>query len=149
MQMRQIGIVRNDITTQTDTNWGAVRSEILLDPDYRTGLAGLSEFSHAIVIFWMHESEWNPREHLTRRPRGRTDLSPVGIFAQRAKHRPNPIGITTVRILDVQGDSLTVVGLDAIDGTPVIDIKPYVPQFDRPESSHGPDWMNDIMKDYF
>ena len=72
-----------------------------------------------------------------------------GIFAQRAKHRPNPIGLTAVRIVGHDGNVLRVRGLDAIDGTPVLDIKPYVPVFDRVDGAVTPAWVDEIMKDYF
>ena len=73
----------------------------------------------------------------------------VGIFAQRAKHRPNPIGVTAVRLLEIRDSVLIVQGLDAIDGTPVVDIKPYVPAFDTAEDVSVPAWINTLMKNYF
>jgi tRNA (Thr-GGU) A37 N-methylase len=73
----------------------------------------------------------------------------VGIFAQRARHRPNPVGITAVRLLGIRGSTLTVQGLDAIDGTPVLDIKPYVPEFDRVPKPKVPGWMRKLLKGYF
>ncbi len=102
-----------------------------------------------MVIFLMHEATFSPATDLVRRPRGRADLPEVGIFAQRAKHRPNPIGLTAVRIVGREGRVLRVRGLDAIDGTPVLDIKPYVPAFDRVDGAKTPAWMDEIMKDYF
>jgi len=82
------------------------------------------------VVYWLHQADWQPKRDLLRRPQGREDMPLLGIFAQRAKHRPNPVGITTVRLLSVKDNVLTVRGLDAIDGTPVLDIKPYFPAFD-------------------
>jgi tRNA (Thr-GGU) A37 N-methylase len=73
----------------------------------------------------------------------------IGIFAQRAKHRPNPIGITSVQIVSVQENSLKVRGLDAIDGTPVLDIKPYFPIYDLKDTATTPQWVDILMKDYF
>ena len=73
----------------------------------------------------------------------------VGAFAQRAKHRPNPIGITAVEILAAEGNVLTVRGLDAIDGTPVLDIKPYLPAFDRVDDARVPAWIEKLMEGYF
>jgi tRNA-Thr(GGU) m(6)t(6)A37 methyltransferase TsaA len=73
----------------------------------------------------------------------------LGIFAQRAKHRPNPIGITAVQLLSVKDNIITVKGLDAIDGTPVIDIKPYFPQYDRVEKAKIPEWVSRLMVNYF
>ena len=73
----------------------------------------------------------------------------LGIFAQRAKHRPNPIGVTAVRLLGVDGNVLRVRGLDAIDGTPVLDIKPYFPRFDAPGDACVPEWVERLMAEYF
>ncbi|MDD5082968.1 MAG: TrmO family methyltransferase, partial [Dehalococcoidales bacterium] len=77
------------------------------------------------------------------------DMPEVGIFAQRAKHRPNPIGVSAVKLISVRGNVLTVRGLDAIDGTPVLDIKPYFPSFDRVEEPSVPEWVGRLMVDYF
>ena len=84
-----------------------------------------------------------------RRPRGRADMPELGIFAQRAKHRPNPIGITAVAVVDRVGAVLRVRGLDAIDGTPILDLKPYFPEFDRIEAPRVPEWAARLMQGYF
>jgi len=97
----------------------------------------------------MHQATWNPATDLVRRPRGRFDMPLVGIFAQRARHRPNPIGITTVSMIGVRDNIITVRGLDAIDGTPVLDIKPYNPGFDAREAFKVPDWVSKLMAGYF
>jgi tRNA (Thr-GGU) A37 N-methylase len=73
----------------------------------------------------------------------------VGIFAQRARHRPNPIGVTAVKLLRREENRLVVQGLDAINGTPVVDVKPYVPQFDAVGSPTVPDWLTRLMARYF
>ena len=128
---------------------GDVVAELHLEPAFAPGLRGIEGFSHALVVFWMHHATFEPAADLVRRPRGRDDLPETGIFAQRAKHRPNPIGITAVRILGSDGNVLRVRGLDAIDGTPVLDIKPYVPVFDRVDGATTPAWLDEIMRDYF
>ncbi len=144
-----IGYISSPTTEPTDENWGAIISEIHLKPEYHDGLTGLDGFSHAIIIFYMHQAEFKPNQHLRRHPRGRSDLPLCDIFAQRAKHRPNPIGVTTVSIVEVQKGMLIVRGLDAIDGTPVLDIKPYVPAFNAVDSPRAPGWMVEIMEGYF
>ena len=131
MNYEPIGIVKSPVKEGVDTDWGKVISEIHINKEFTNGLRGLDSFSHIIVIFEMHQSSWNPQNDLVRRPQGLEDMPLIGIFAQRAKHRPNPIGITSVRLLGVEGNVLRVQGLDAIDETPVLDIKPYFPQFDR------------------
>ncbi|GIV97214.1 MAG: tRNA (N6-threonylcarbamoyladenosine(37)-N6)-methyltransferase TrmO [Herpetosiphonaceae bacterium] len=131
------------------SNGEAVVSEIVIDEAYAAGLRGLDQFSHILVIFWMHQASFDPSRDLLRRPRGRDDMPELGLFAQRARHRPNPIGITAVELLEVSEPILRVRGLDAIDGTPVLDIKPYVPLFDRVEHARIPGWMEQLMQGYF
>jgi tRNA-Thr(GGU) m(6)t(6)A37 methyltransferase TsaA len=149
MNLEPIGTVRAPVAAQVDENWGDVVSEIHLVEPLAAGLLGIEQFSHVLVLFFMHEATFDPAAVLVRRPRGRADLPEVGIFAQRAKHRPNPIGLTAVRVLGHEGNVLRVQGLDAIDGTPVLDLKPYFPIFDRVDSAVTPPWVEEIMKDYF
>jgi tRNA-Thr(GGU) m(6)t(6)A37 methyltransferase TsaA len=97
----------------------------------------------------MHRYSFTPAADLVRRPQERADMPEVGIFAQRAKHRPNPIGITAVELIERRGPVLVVKGLDAIDGTPVLDIKPYVPAFDSRPTAVVPRWLERLMEKYF
>jgi len=147
MELIYIGYVHSPVTEAVDMNWGRVVSEVVLKPEYAPGLLGLGEFSHALVLTHLHQAEWSPGKHLRRRPQDRHDMPLTGIFAQRARHRPNRIGATAVEIIEVTGSTLKVRALDAVDGTPVIDIKPYVPNYDRRDATI-PQWMTDIMKDY-
>lgn len=147
--MQPIGFVRSPVIEETDEGWGGVIAEIHMRADLAAGLNGLDGFSHAIIIFLMHHASFDPSRHLERVPRDREDMPRSGIFAQRARHRPNPIGVTTVRILGIEPGVLRVRGLDAIDGTPVLDIKPYVPAFDAAENPMIPEWMIRLMDGYF
>jgi tRNA-Thr(GGU) m(6)t(6)A37 methyltransferase TsaA len=154
MNIRQIGVVHNDVAAEKDGDWGSVVSEIRLDSYFAPGLAGLTDFSHAVIVFLMHNAHFDPDTHLARRPRDRDDMPMLGVFAQRAKHRPNPIGITTVAIerlelADGASGSLFVRGLDAINGTPVLDIKPHFPAFDAPKDPKVPEWVDRLMQGYF
>jgi tRNA (Thr-GGU) A37 N-methylase len=97
----------------------------------------------------MDRARFDAATDLVRRPRGRADMPLLGIFAQRAKHRPNPIGLSTVRLLGVSGSILRVQGLDAIDGTPVLDLKPHFEAFDRPTGAVEPAWPAALMRGYF
>jgi tRNA-Thr(GGU) m(6)t(6)A37 methyltransferase TsaA len=97
----------------------------------------------------MDKSSFDIRTDLIRRPQGRSDMPEIGIFAQRAKHRPNPIGITSVKLIDITDNIIKVKGLDAIDNSPVLDIKPYFNHFDKINDNSMPDWINILMKDYF
>lgn len=144
-----IGRVRTVATEPVDENWNAVESLIELEPALRAGLRGLGDFSHALVVTWLHGASFEPGRHLVRRPRGRADMPELGIFAQRAKDRPNPIGITCVPVLGVEETGLRVRGLDAIDGTPVLDLKPHFPIFDSPPGARVPSWVDVLMQGYF
>ena len=149
MNIESIGIVRSPIKVPIDEKWGQVIAEIQLADSLAPGLTGIEQFSHIIVIFFMHQYTFAPATHLIRRPQERADMPEVGIFAQRAKHRPNPIGITAVELIERRGGVLVVKGLDAIDGTPVLDIKPYVPAFEGRPTAIVPEWIERLMKDYF
>ena len=144
-----IGIVESPVKDPVDENWGTVTSRILLNPKYAPGLLGLGDFSHLIVVTYLHKASFDPARHLQRRPRGLEHMPRVGIFSQRAKDRPNPLGVTAVRVLAVGEKDVTVQGLDAIDGTPVIDLKPYYPQYDRVDTAAVPAWVEELMKNYF
>jgi len=149
IELEAIGVVRSPVSAQTDEGWGQVESTIELLPQFAPGLSGLDQFSHALVLVFLHEAAFEPSRHIRRRPRGLSDMPLVGIFAQRAKDRPNPIGVTAVRVVSVDGPQLRVRGLDAIDGTPVIDIKPYFPEFDRVPEAEVPSWAAQLMTRYF
>jgi tRNA-Thr(GGU) m(6)t(6)A37 methyltransferase TsaA len=147
--LEPIGVVRNAVHEPLDEGWGNVLSEIRLEPAYAGGLQGLESFSHAVVVFFMDRATFDPSAHLARRPRDRADMPRVGMFAQRARHRPNPVGVTTVPIERVESSVLVVRGLDATDGTPVLDIKPHVPVFDAPAGAHTPEWVGRLMQGYW
>jgi tRNA-Thr(GGU) m(6)t(6)A37 methyltransferase TsaA len=149
MNFEPIGIVKSTVAEPVDENWGHRISEIHLVDPLKRGLRGLDKFSHLIVLFCMHQATFNPATDLIRRPRGRADMPEVGIFAQRARHRPNPIGMTAVERIGISGNVVKVKGLDAIDGTPVLDLKPYVPVFDRVDGAIVPEWMERLMEGYF
>jgi tRNA-Thr(GGU) m(6)t(6)A37 methyltransferase TsaA len=148
MILEPIGVVKSPVTEGVDEGWGSVTSKVVIDEGYASGLTGLDSFSHVLIVFYMHRYTFDPDSDLVRRPQGRPDMPRVGIFAQRAKHRPNPIGVTAVKLVSVEGNVVTVRGLDAIDGTPVLDVKPYFPAFDRREAE-TPGWVDELMKDYF
>ena len=148
MILEPIGVVRSPVTEGVDEGWGSVTSEMVIDEGYAHGLTGLDGFSHVLVVFYMHRYTFDADSDLVRRPQGHPDMPEVGIFAQRAKHRPNPIGVTAVELVSVEGNVVTVRGLDAIDGTPVLDVKPYFPAFDTREAD-TPRWVDELMKNYF
>jgi tRNA (adenine37-N6)-methyltransferase len=149
MNIAEIGFVRSPVLEARDHNWGSIVSEIHLKAEFVAGLQGIEQFSHLVILYFMHCADFDPEMDLVRRPRGRADMPMLGIFAQRARHRPAPIGISTVELIAVDSGVLEVRGLDAIDGTPVLDVKPYFPVFDRAENATVPDWVNQLMSDYF
>ena len=142
-----IGYVENNINSPIDQGWSNVESSIVFRKDLMPALSGLNEFSHVVIIFWMHQAK--PTAVLVRRPQNRKDMPEIGILSQRSKHRPNPIGITSVRLVKMNGCRIVVRGLDAINGTPVLDIKPYYPEYDCHPEAQVPEWVNCLMKDYF
>lgn len=146
-----IGHVRGGRTEAVDDDWGASRARIALAPDRFTpdALAGLADFSHAEVIFVFDQVPDDRIETGARHPRNRQDWPLVGIFAQRGKNRPNRLGLTTCRIIGVEGLSVEVEGLDAIDGTPVLDIKPVMREFLPRGTIDQPDWVGELMADYW
>ena len=146
--MQPIGYVKNEVTQRKDTSWGEDTSTVVLNDEYKTGLTGLEDFSHAIIIFHLDKAKYEKEKHLQRRPQNRDDMPLVGIFSQRVKDRLNQIGMTSVEIISVTDSTLTVKGLDAIDGTPILDIKPYYPVYDKKDAK-VPEWVDRLMEHYF
>ncbi len=147
--LRAIGKVKSPVVEPVDEGWGSAISEIHLESQFAPGLRGIDAFSHIIVVFFMDRSTFEAAQDLVRRPEGRADMPLLGIFAQRAKHRPNPIGITAVELVGIEGNVIRVKGLDAMDGTPILDIKPYFPAFDRVDGPSVPEWVGRVMEGYF
>jgi tRNA-Thr(GGU) m(6)t(6)A37 methyltransferase TsaA len=148
--LRPIGTVVGGRTEPVDDEWGDVEASIVLDDRFsEDALAGLGDFSHIDVIFFFHLVGDDKIQNAARRPRGRDDWPLVGVFAQRNKARPNRLGATTCRLLAVEGLTLRVRGLDAIDGTPVLDIKPYVTGYAPREQVREPAWVKELMRDYW
>ena len=148
IKMNPIGFVKNDVENRKDVSWGEDTSVIELKEEYYTGLKGLEDFSHAIILFYLDKASYDSKKHLNRRPQNREDMPLAGIFSQRGKDRPNKIGMTSVEIVSVNDSTLTVKGLDAIDGTAVLDIKPYYPAYDKRDAS-VPEWVERLMEHYF
>ena len=149
--MTPVGYVRGGRDEAEDDDWGASRARIELDAT-RFGadsLAGLDAFSHVEIVYIFDRVDAATVATGARHPRGRTDWPCVGIFAQRGKDRPNRVGVTVARLMRVDGVMLEVAGLDAIDGTPVIDIKPVLSGFLPRGEIREPEWAKAIMADYW
>jgi tRNA-Thr(GGU) m(6)t(6)A37 methyltransferase TsaA len=146
-----IGVVRNLLREPVDDVWGGVVSRVELDPARFTAaaLAGLEEFSHVEILFVFDRVTEPEVEYEARRPRGNAGWPRVGIFAQRARNRPNRLGVTVCRLRSVDGLGIEVEGLDAIDGTPVVDIKPYLREFGPNGEVRQPRWASELMAGYW
>jgi len=145
-----IGYVRSTRGELRDDDWDHVASRIELtaafDPE---ALDGLEEFSHAEIIFVFDRADEREITRGARRPRGNPAWPRVGIFAQRASRRPNLLGATIVRIVARSGRTLEVEGLDAVDGTPVVDIKPVMIEFLPRGAVRQPRWSTELMRQYW
>lgn len=149
-EMVPIGVVRGGRAEPIDDDWAGVVSEIVLDDRFPTdALDGLDEFSHVEVVYVFDQVDEDAVTVGARHPRSRSDWPRVGIFAQRAKSRPNRIGVTTCAIVNVDQRVVTVRGLDAIDGSPVLDVKPYLVEFAPRTPVWQPDWSHELMRDYW
>ena len=145
-----IAIVKNSRTTIEDDNWGDVISIIELDASLpEEALFEIESFSHAEIIYYFHLVPDSKIESGSRHPRNNTDWPKVGILSQRGKNRPNRLGATLVNILRREGRHLEVQGLDAIDGTPILDIKPVMREFLPRGEVHQPEWATELMKQYW
>jgi len=151
IELRAIGFVRGGRKEPTDDDWDSVTAAIELDPEWlnQEALVGLDSYSHAEVIYHFHQCPPESIVTTARHPRGNKDWPLTGIFAQRGCVRPNRLGVTTCRIVRVSGASLVVRGLDAIDGTPVLDIKPYMTEFAPRGEICQPDWSRELMREYW
>ena len=148
--IQPIATIKNDISkSHTNADWGKIVSEIHFDEALAPGLQGLSDWSHVVVIFSLHESQFDVTHDLVQRPRGLDEMPEVGIFAQRTQQRPNTIGVSAVKIVSVEQNIVRVKGLDAINGTPVLDIKPYAPIYDTASEPLVPGWFIRLMQGYF
>lgn len=149
-EVEPIGWVRSPRKDLSDDFWGAVEAEIeLADGLGEEAFFGLGDFSHVEVMFLMNRVDPAKVETGARHPRERKDWPLVGIFAQRGKARPNRIGLTRATIVSVTGRVLRVCGLDAIDGTPVLDMKPWMDEFAPIGATKQPAWSSELMRDYF
>lgn len=149
--LQPVGTVVGGRTEAFDDDWNTEEAVIRLDgsrfaPD---SLAGLEAFSHLEVVFQFHLVDPASVNTSARRPRGNPDWPLVGIFAQRGKNRPNRLGVSRCRLLGVDGLDVRVRGLDAIDGSPVLDLKPYMAEFGPQGEVVQPAWATELMRHYY
>ncbi|KAB2846148.1 MAG: SAM-dependent methyltransferase [Hyphomicrobiaceae bacterium] len=146
-----VGFVRGGRSEATDDHWADSICRIEIDPaQFKSeALDGIEAFSHLEIVFVFDKVQDNEIEYGARHPRGRRDWPKVGIFAQRGKNRPNRLGVSVCRLVARRGLALEVQGLDAIDGSPVLDVKPVMKGFQPRASIHEPAWASEIMREYW
>ncbi len=150
IELEAIAFVANERTAQEDDKWGCVVSTIQLAENIPTeALDGVDAFSHLEVLFYMNNVPDEKAIARTRHPRNLETLPRIGIYAQRNKSRPNKLGLTTVEFVSRVGRSLIVKRLDAINGTPVLDIKPVMKGFEPKSEIIEPAWTEVIMESYW
>jgi tRNA (Thr-GGU) A37 N-methylase len=149
-EIEPIGYVQATRPHAEDDFWGGEEATITLTSRFTAeALRGLGDFSHAEIIYLFHEVEPAKIVSGARHPKNNPAWPAVGIFAQRGKNRPNRIGSTVCRIVRCHGTTLTVTELDAIDGTPVLDIKPVMREFLPRETVSQPQWSHELMSQYW
>jgi tRNA-Thr(GGU) m(6)t(6)A37 methyltransferase TsaA len=141
IRIQPIGLVRNEFESEIPQGYEDRLSEIIINEELSEGLHKLEENSHIVVVFWMHKIEEKDRNIMKMHPKGREDLPLLGVFATRSPRRPNPMGIRAVRLVEIEDNILKVKGLDAINGTPILDIKPYSSKHDLVADAKTPWWV--------
>lgn len=145
--VKPIGVVRSPVKEPRMGGWESLESTIVVQDRWADALDGLEAFSHIVVVYWMHLVSEERRETTTHvHPRGDPQIPLQGVFATRSPVRPNPIGLRVVALLERRGNVLRVRGLDAIDGTPVLDLKPYLFDSDGVPESTVADWLQNAAR---
>ena len=149
IHLQPVAFVKNTRTDLSDDFWGIVISEIELAPGIPAdAFNGIDEFSHLEIIFHFNQSDPSKVVY-SGHPRGNKQWPHVGIFAQRKKDRPNALGLTVAELIKKEENRIYVRYLDAIDGTPIIDIKPVMKEFLPKGTIKQPGWSNELMKEYW
>lgn len=147
--LQPVAFVKNSRTEATDDFWGSTVSTIELAPDVPAeAFEGIDTFSHLEIIFYFHQADRSKAVYLYH-PRGNKNWPEVGIFAQRKRDRPNALGLTVAELVKREGNTIWVKNLDAIDGTPILDIKPVLKEFLPAGEIKQPQWTHELMKDYW
>ncbi len=150
IELSPVAFVRNTRTEVIDDNWGAIISEIQLAEGIpEEAFDGITSFSHLHIIFYMDKVKDEKAIAQSRHPRNDVYLPRVGTYAQRNKNRPNKLGLSTVQLISRAGRTIRVKYLDAIDGTPILDIKPVMKNFQPKGTIREPHWTSDILKQYW
>jgi len=150
IKLNAIAFVRNSRKEAKDDNWADVVSEIVLEDDYNAEtLLGIENFSHVEIVFYFDQVKESEINYNARHPRDNKNWPLTGIFAQRGKNRPNKIGLCIAQVIERKDRVLIVKGLDAINNSPVLDIKPVMNEFLPREKVTQPAWATELMKNYW
>ena len=139
--LKPIGFVKNNVKEPRRGNFDNEVSEIIVNEEFTDALNNIEDYSHVIIVYWMDKVK---KYVITHKPQGNPEVPTVGIFSCRCPPRPNPIAITTVKLIGHERNKIKVKGLDILDGTPVIDIKPYWSKYDKVEDAVIPDWVDKL-----
>ena len=136
----EIGLVSNDVHQISLVDWSDVSSIVKFKSEFKDYLVHLDDYSHVIVVGWLHLIPSELRNRSQAYPNGDAELPLQGALALRGGARPNPISVTVCQIIDLQENELVLKGLDLVDGTPILDIKPYIPFYDSEVNARLPVW---------
>ncbi len=136
---KPIGVVRNPVRKSRPDGWEGVKSDVILREELEPALDAIEGFSHVIIVFHI-DRVLGEAQRLQVEVGNEETPPPRGVLATRSQLRPNPIGTSVVRVLHRRKNAVRVQGLDALDGTPVLDIKPYLPTYDAVPDAQLPDW---------
>jgi tRNA-Thr(GGU) m(6)t(6)A37 methyltransferase TsaA len=136
-----VGLVKNKVIKPRFGSFKSEVSEIVLKKEFTDALTSIEDYSHLMVVYWMDKVK---DKVITHRPQGNLNVPIVGIFSCRCPQRPNPVAVTTVKLLSRKNNILKVKGLDIINRTPIIDIKPYWPVYDKVKGAKIPKWVNKL-----
>jgi len=137
-----IGKAKNSVDKPMLAGWNKVVTEIVVDKKFSKGLDGIEDYSHVIVVYLMDKEK---ECHLKHHPQNRSDVPYVGIYACRCPQRPNPIAISTVKLVKRKSNVLFVKGLDILNDTPILDLKPYTPAYDLAAGAKVPSWIKKLV----
>ena len=140
--IKPLGVAKNNVNKPMLPGWKDIITEIEINENYSKGLDGIEDYSHVIVVYWMDKEK---ECHLRHHPQSREDIPFVGIFACRCPQRPNRIAMSTVELLERKGNVIKVRGLDIVNGAPIIDLKPYTPEYDEVTDAKVPEWVNRLV----
>ncbi len=147
VSIRPLAVVRNNVFEPRSDGWEEVRSDLIFREELMAALDGIEAYSHVIVVFYCHRVPEDERTALHLHPRGDEHIPEQGVLATRSQLRPSAIGVSVVPVVQRRRNILRVLGLDAIDGTPVLDVKPYLSHYDSVPDARVPEWVTRYLRE--